>query len=103
MQPLPLIVDTLKAWEKVFYNHLNIAHTSEAIGWSWLMSSFSETKISHKSLLPVLQEESTVQLKDGYNSPTEETIKILKRLVQADKIPRKVLQNLAIIGLIKYL
>lgn len=103
LQPVSLIVDTLKIWEKVFYEHINRVHTTEAIGWSWLISSFGGEKISYKSLLPILQNDDTVQLKEGYNSPTEETIIVLKRLVQSNKIPRKVLQNLAIMGMIKYL
>ena len=67
------------------------------------MSGFSDKKVEYSLLLPVDLDSAikTVKnLKPGYLQPTLETIELVKKLMQRNKIPRRVLARLISTGVL---
>jgi hypothetical protein len=67
------------------------------------MSGFSDKKVEYSLLLPVDLDSAikTVKnLKSGYLQPTLETIELVKKLMQRNKIPRRVLARLISTGVL---
>lgn len=82
-------------WRRKYYEDINTRSRTDAIGWSWLISGFQDTKVPPDSLLPVIIKADGINLPNGYSKPTQETIDILKRNIEAGKVPRKVMIALA--------
>jgi hypothetical protein len=67
------------------------------------MSGFSDKKVEFNLLLPVdIETQSKVvkNLKFGYLQPTIETVELVKKLMQRNKIPRRVLARLISTGIL---
>jgi hypothetical protein len=96
----------LKLYERFEYFYclnLNLQSKTDAYGWSYLMSGFSDKKVEFGLLLPVDLESHTKTVKDlkpGYLQPTLETIDTVKKLMQRNKIPRRVLARLISTGVL---
>ena len=74
---------------------MNITSKTDALGWSWLISGFQDKKVPHDHLLPVVINNNKFALPDKYSTPTDETIEVLKRNIEANRVPRKVMIALA--------
>ena len=68
------------------------------------MSGFSDKKVEYSLLLPVDLDSVTNKivknLKPGYLQPTLETVEMVKKLMQRNKIPRRVLARLISTGVL---
>ncbi|NJR72647.1 MAG: hypothetical protein HC773_00950 [Scytonema sp. CRU_2_7] len=103
MQPVSLVLQALSIFEEIYGNHINLVSTTNALGWSSLISGFGEEKVSYKEMLPIQRESDVVSVTTGLNKPTLRTIKIISLLLANKQVPRKVLLMLAGTGVLKYL
>lgn len=99
-QPVSLVLETLKYFEKAFGREANILSKSTALGWSFLVNGFSEKKIEFTSLLPVPEILEEEQGKKGYSQPTERTIKTITKLIKENRLPTRVLKSLVPTGIL---
>lgn len=66
------------------------------MGWTWLINGFQpDHKMNFEDLLPVTMGKNKLNLPDKYSKPTDETLHVLKRNIEANRVPRKVLLALA--------
>lgn len=101
-QPIPLVLGLISAIEKQQINKTNLNAKTNAIGWSFLVNSFSEkSKINYVDLLPLPDDTETNQkVEAGFNKPTKYTLGCISRLISQDRIPYQVLVSLAGTGVL---
>lgn len=100
-QPVSVIFQYIEFFEKKEHQKINLLSTTAAIGWSAIINGFSkESKLEFSQLLPV-QLQKEVPITKGFNTPTEQTISTIRRAYYTKRLPRKVLIDLAAIGLMK--
>jgi len=103
LQPINFVLKLYERFEYFYCLNLNLQSKTDAYGWSYLMSGFSDKKVEFNLLLPVDLETSSKVVKDlkhGYIQPTVETVELVKKLMQRNKIPRRVLARLISTGIL---
>jgi len=103
LQPINFILKLYERFEYFYCLNLNLQSKTDAYGWSYLMSGFSDKTVEYSLLLPVDLESTTKivkNLKPGYLQPTLETVEMVKKLMQRNKIPRRVLARLISTGVL---
>jgi hypothetical protein len=91
----------LEFFEKRRFETINLLSVTGAIGWSSLFNSFSsENKANYQQFLPVNLEPEKINVKQGYVQPTEKTMKVLKRVLNLNRLPKKVITALAGTGVL---
>jgi hypothetical protein len=104
-----MVLRYIELLEKQEVNKTNLLSKTDAIGWSYLMNSFSDKdskKINYKDLLPIpdeLHQAGKYKVKEGYTQPTEETLQAISRLLNQKRIPRRVMLNLVGTGILTQL
>lgn len=93
MQSEEYILETYQRWQRKHFEYINTLSRTHAIGWSWLISGFQDTKVQAEDLLPVILDDK-LKLPEKYSKPTLETIETLRRNIEAGKVPKKVLTAL---------
>ena len=91
IQPEDTVIDLYVRWQRKYYEHINLLSRTDAMGWAWLINGFQDKKMDFNDMLPVQLKAQNFQLPDKYSKPTDETLQILKRNIEAGRVPRKVL------------
>lgn len=101
--PVEYAINLIKFLEQNKKEYFNALSTTSAFGWSSLMNSFGgDKKISWQMLLPVADsEQAKSTLKPGFNQPTERTIKVLKRLLNQNRLPLSVQLDIYATGVLE--
>lgn len=102
-QPLSLVLGYLEKLEYLYCQNINLLSKTQAFGWSYLMSGFSNKPVDFKDLMPVNLNSASSELTEGYNKPTPETITIISRLITGNRLPSKVMGSLASSGILTQL
>ena len=102
-QSVTHVIQYINFYEDLRNKQINLLSTSTAIGWAGLFNGLGgkENRISFKDLLPIIESDEKNQIKKGFNKPTDETIAAIKRVYLTKRLPRKVLIELATIGVMK--
>jgi hypothetical protein len=96
------VLGLISAIEKQQINKTNLNAKTNAIGWSFLVNSFSEkSKIDYMDLLPLPDAtENNQKIEAGFNKPTKYTLNCISRLISQDRIPHRVLVSIAGTGIL---
>lgn len=102
LQPVNFILKLYERFEYFYCLNLNLQSKTDAYGWSYLMSGFSDKKVEYNLLLPVDLDAHTnnKNIKHGYLQPSDETVELIKKLMARNKIPRRVLARLVSTGVL---
>jgi hypothetical protein len=89
----------VQATKETFFNHYaNSFNYASAIGWNGLNAAFGGEG-DYSKLLPFDIAKDCDSL-DGLNTPTEKTLEVLKTLHRSRDIPRAILCELGVSGLL---